>query len=377
MKKILTILITFFASLLVVNAAGFKTTLSGNKTIGEKGTITITVGVSNATNLYGFSAPITFDSSKLKLTDSTGLNGFGVAVGTKLVADASSGVNGTKNVAKLTFKALDGFKVGESTKISLGSAEGSDGESIMNGSGSSITITMEKAKSSNNNLKSLSLSTGTINFKPGTTSYSITVDNNVTDVTITAEVEDASAKVTGDGKKTLGLYANEFNVVVTAENGSKKTYTVMVNRKDSDGNVKALSGGNTLESIELTGYDLVFKEDVLEYTILLKDSNSLDIKTQSKDDKSSVTINNNGEFTYGNNVVEIVVTAENGSTKTYKINAVLLDETKTNNKTEEQDTKIITPKKEKSGSSLMTIVVIAESLVIIGGIAYLIFKFKK
>ena len=378
MKKLLTFIIAFFAGLLVVNAASFNTTISGNKTIGEKGTITLTVGVSKATNLYGFSAPITYDKTKLQLTDSTGLNGFGVAVGTKIVVDASSGVTGSKNVATLKFKALDGFKVGESVKVSIGNAEGSDGETVMSGAGSSITITMEKAKSSNNNLKSLSLSTGTINFKPGTTSYSVTVDNSVSNITITAEVDDALAKVTGDGQKSLKLYANEFNVVVTAENGSKKTYTIKVNRKDENGNVKEQSTNNKLESIKIDGYDLIFSEEVSEYTLLLKDSKALDISTKATDSSASVTVNNNGDFKYGNNVIEIVVTAENGSTKTYKINAVLLDKSDTH---EPETTTKPEEKKTEEGpisNKVMNIIVIVETIALIGGAAYIVFspKFK-
>ena len=88
MKKIFSLLcfLFLFMTFTNVSAADFSTYLSGNKSIGENGTVTVTVGVNKASNLWGFKAPINYDSSKLTLTKSTGLSGFGVAVGSSFVA---------------------------------------------------------------------------------------------------------------------------------------------------------------------------------------------------------------------------------------------------------------------------------------------------
>ena len=63
-------------------------------------------------------------------------------------------------------------------------------------------------------------------------SYSVTVKNSVDKIKIIAEAADSKASVSGAGEKTLKVGDNVFQVVCTAENGSKKTYTITVTRKD-------------------------------------------------------------------------------------------------------------------------------------------------
>lgn len=331
MKKLkyLVVLLVTCLFTLNVNAANFSTYLSGTSTIYAGGTVNITVGVNGASNLWGFKAPLTYDSSKLTLTNYSGLNGFGLAIGTNLVADASSGKNGSLSVATLTFQATSSFKEGESVTISLGTAEGSDGENLQSGSGSSHTIKMAAPLATNNNLSSLSVSPKNISFNKNTTSYSITVEHEVTSIDISATAEDSKAKVTGTGNKDLNLYTNTFNVVVTAENGSKKTYTITVIRKDKDGNIKELSTNNNLSNLEIKNYPISFNEEIDEYTILMKDIiKETDIIATASDEFATVTIDFPETLKKGNNKATITVIAENGDKKVYTINIVSVDEVK-------------------------------------------------
>ena len=326
MKKYLKIALVILLFSITTNVKAFSTTLSGDRQINENATFTITVGVNDASNLWGFRAPINYDSSKLTLVSSTGLNGFGVAVGSSFVADNSSGVNGIKSVATLTFKATSNFKVNESTTISLGSAEGSDGESTITGSGSSITISIAAPKNSNNNLASLNIAGYNIDFSKDKTSYQLTVEYDVTSIAISASAEDSKANISGIGTKELNLYSNAFNIVVTAENGSRKTYTIEVIRKDIDGNIKELATDNTLSSITIADYNINFNPEIMEYTILLTDAVMPEINAIANDSNATVTINNSESIKTGNNIIEISVIAENGAEQIYKINAIYLDE---------------------------------------------------
>lgn len=331
MKRIIKYLLAvlLFFTLNNVSAATFNTYLSANSTIYENNEFKVTVGVKNATSLYGFRAAINYDKTKLTFVDVNGLNNFGAEVGTYFVADTSSPVNGSKQVATITFKATSSFKIGEKTTISLGTGEGSDGEILMTAPSSSVTISVVKPKNSNNNLKTLSVSNGSINFNKNTTNYKVIVDNKVEEITINGSVEESTSKISGLGKKYLEIYSNFFNVVVTAENGAKKTYTVEVIRKDEDGNVKELSNENTLESLEVENYPFIFSNEIDVYTILLKENdNKLNINAKAKDENASVTINEPENYKKGNNVVTIEVIAENGTKKEYKINAVKMDEVK-------------------------------------------------
>lgn len=353
MKKVVRLICFIFLFMLFtkVEAADFSTYLTGSKSIEQNGTVTITVGVSNAKNLWGFMAPINYDKSKLTLTKVTG-NGFGVEVGKNLVADSSTGKNGSVKVATLVFKATSNFKVGESAVISLGSVEGSDGEKTLTGTSSSIKITVAAPKNSNNNLESLSIKDHNINFNKSTLNYSLVVDNTVEKINISAIAEDKTAKVSGIGNKDLNLYSNVFEVIVTAENGSKKVYSIEVIRKDIDGNIKELSKDNTLSKLEVSGYNFIFDSSIGEYTILLKNVNkALEITADASDKNATVTINNITKYKEGNNVIEILVVAENGLEKIYKINAINL------NKEEVKD-----------NNTVFYIVIILESLIIIGGV---------
>lgn len=369
MKKYLKILLVVILFSITTNVKAFSTYLSGDKEINENATFTVTVGVNDASNLWGFRAPINYDSSKLSLVSSTGLNGFGVAVGSSFVADNSSGINGSKSVATLTFKATSNFKVNESTTISLGSAEGSDGEQTITGSGSSITISIAAPKNSNNNLSNLSIDGYDIDFASNKTSYQLTVEYEVNQINIKASTEDSTARVSGTGTKDLNLYTNTFNIVVTAENGSKKTYTIEVIRKDIDGNIKELATDNTLSSITITDYNINFNPEILEYTILLNEAVIPEVNVLATDANATVTVNNPESIKTGNNVIEISVIAENGAEQIYKINAIYLDEV--------EEEKIAPDSKEDDSLNVWLIIVIIESLLIVAAIITSIILIKK
>ena len=369
MKKYLKILLVVILFSITTNVKAFSTYLSGDKEINENATFTVAVGVNDASNLWGFRAPINYDSSKLSLVSSTGLNGFGVAVGSSFVADNSSGINGSKSVATLTFKATSNFKVNESTTISLGSAEGSDGEQTIAGSGSSITISIAAPKNSNNNLSSLSIDGYDIDFASNKTSYQLTVEYEVNQINIKASTEDSTARVSGTGTKDLNLYTNTFNIVVTAENGSRKTYTIEVIRKDIDGNIKELATDNTLSSITITDYNINFNPEILEYTILLNEAVIPEINALATDTNATVTVNNPDSIKTGNNVIEISVIAENGAEQIYKINAIYLDEV--------EEEEIAPDSKEDDSLNVWLIIVIIESLLIVVAIITSIILIKK
>lgn len=329
LNKVLFMVFAFIVFAISANAADFSTYVSSNKTsitAGEQ--FTVTVGVKNAKNLYGIRAALTYDTSKLSVVSKNGSSGFALTLGSYLVVDSSNGKSGSFKVATITFKAKSSFVIGESTAIKITSVTGSDGSKTLSGSNSSATIKMVAPKASNNYLSSLSISGGKINFNKNTTSYKLTVDHNVTAVTISASTEDSKAKVSGTGSKNLNLYNNDFKVVVTAENGSIRTYTVSVVRKDKDGNTRELSSDASLSSITVEGYPFLFNKDTKEYTILLKDANKLNITATESNSGATIEVVEPDVYAKGNNVVKVNVTAENGATDTYIINAVLVEEVK-------------------------------------------------
>ena len=92
--------------------------------------------------------------------------------------------------------------------------------------GSSYTQT--KAKSSNNFLSSLTIDGLSLNepFDKEKLEYTLTVPSETEKIKINAQLADSNAKVTGTGEQKVSTGLNVFELVVTAENGSKKTYTI-------------------------------------------------------------------------------------------------------------------------------------------------------
>ncbi|RAV17912.1 cadherin-like beta sandwich domain-containing protein, partial [Paenibacillus contaminans] len=197
------------------------------------------------------------------------------------------------------------------------------------------TITVTRAKSSNADLSALTLSAGTLDpvFASGTESYTASVGNAVTSIDVTPTVADSTATVkvnndtinSGSAKNvTLGVGTNTVTVIVTAQDGTTtKTYTITVTRaKSSNADLNAL----TLSAGTL---DPVFASGTESYTASVGNAvTSIDVTPTVADSTATVTVNNdtinsgspkNVTLNAGTNTVTVVVTAQDGTTKTYTI----------------------------------------------------------
>lgn len=83
---------------------------------------------------------------------------------------------------------------------------------------------------SNNALSSLTVSAGTLTpaFDPAITEYTLSLPSQSDRLTITANPSDSRATVQGDGDISLQDGETSLSVVVTAEDGSAKAYTITV-----------------------------------------------------------------------------------------------------------------------------------------------------
>lgn len=162
----------------------------------------------------------------------------------------------------------------------------------------SVTITVgnkttstKKDLSSDNYLSSLSIDGVDLEpaFNKNTTSYNVNLEAGVTKINVKATPNDKSAKVTGIGEIEVSEGNNNIEVVVTAENGSTKTYTITANVKEYDPinvkvenskytvvrNIKNVTAPNGYEEtkIKIKGEEVpAFKNKTTGYTlVLLKD----------------------------------------------------------------------------------------------------------
>lgn len=201
-------------------------------------------------------------------------------------------------------------------------------------SNTSNTTTKTKAKSSNANLSNLGMNPNDFTgFSENKTSYDVTVPNNVTQVEIYATKKDSKASLTGTGIKKLQEGQNTANVIVTAEDGTTKTYTINIKRlsknekQDTAENLDAKSSSNSkdleLSNLEIEGVNLEpsFESSTYKYEISIKgEQSNLDIKASTNNTSDKVEIIGNENLQNGQNIITILVTnSKSDEVATYQI----------------------------------------------------------
>lgn len=228
-KKILSLVLVVVALFLFIpkaNAATGTISVSSNRTQVTVGnTVTFTVKVSTNTGMVAFQYNINYDSSLLTLTSGN-------------ASGAPTFNNSTKNLTyTFTFKAK---KAGTATfKFNAdGAAFDTDDEVTFASASKSVTIItqqqLQNSYSKNNYLSKLGVDGYSItpNFNKETLEYNLTVENNIRSINVTGTKEDSRSTVSGLGKHDLEEGTNKINIVVTAENGSSRTYTLNVTVKE-------------------------------------------------------------------------------------------------------------------------------------------------
>lgn len=347
--NILLIAVLMFAQLAVVKAAGSATINlnAANVTVGSN--VEVTVSLSNivATGGFaGFEAKVSYDSDYLEYVSKTSLANFNVgytdAVKTISGAafDEEARMKGsTANVIKLVFKTK---KAGKTT-VKINDPEVSAGNNdILTVASASKTITISDPtlKSTNANLSALLVDNFNLtpSFDKNITEYRIEVPNAVTSAIIKATPEDSKATIEGD-LKVSNLKENQDNkytITCIAEDGiTKKNYTIIIFREKKQDEI--YSDDNTLKSLSVSGYSITpnFSKDILEYNITVpNEAANIKVNAEVNNAKAKVEIIGGSDLQVGNNKVEVKVTAQNGTTKSYIINV------KKDDKTDDGNTKL-------------------------------------
>ena len=175
-------------------------------------------------------------------------------------------------------------------------------------------VTVTKAKSSDNTLSDLKVDGTTVSgFSASKTSYTLS-DNSGTSISIEAMPTDSKASVSGTGSKTLKYGKNTFTVTVTAENGTKKTYNIIVTKPDPR------SDNNYLKSLTVSGEEIDFNKNTTNYLIKVEhEVNEVTISAETEDSKASVSGTGKKTLKDYSNEFKIAVKAENETTKTYVV----------------------------------------------------------
>ena len=272
----------------------------------------------------------TFDPAKTNYTQNVSHNVTSIQV-TPIVTDATATVTVNGN------SVLSGQT---STPISLQAGSNTITIVVTAQSGATKTYVIQvnqMSPSTNADLSSLTLSSGPLNegFDPARTSYTQNVVQSVTSIQVTPIVTDATATITvnnnnvpsGQASAPIPLLAgsNIITIVVTAQNGATKTYTIQVEQfvPSTNANLSNL----TVSSGPLNeGFDPArtsYTQNVVQSVT------SIQVTPTVTDATATITVNNDyvssGQASApiplqaGNNIISVVVTAQDGTTKTYTI----------------------------------------------------------
>ena len=178
-------------------------------------------------------------------------------------------------------------------------------------------------------------------FSSGTTSYTASVANSVSQTTVTPTVNDSGAgyviKLGGvkdsDGTVSLSVGSNVITVEVTAEDTTTQTYTVTVARAAP---ATPLSTDAALSSLTLSGIDFgTFESSTTSYTASVANSVSETTVTPTVNHSGAGYVIRLGgvadsdgtvSLSVGSNVITVEVTAEDGSTaRTYTVTVTRSD----------------------------------------------------
>lgn len=260
--KVFIILLLLITIVIPKEAKALTASLScssgGSVTLGN--TITVTISGSASTSSY-WEGILSYDTSKLSLvsgnarpfTDAaTSRPSFTYtfkAIGTGSAYVKMSNMNISDELANES-----PISIASSTcTINVVNQSTSSGGSSSSGSSSSSNA----KKNSDNNLKSLSIEGATITpeFNKDTLEYSVVLPSSTTKVNVVAEKNDSKASISGNGEKEVVEGTNKIEVVVTAENGSTKTYIINAIVEEKEPIVVKVSGDK---------FNVIRKKDVLE-----------------------------------------------------------------------------------------------------------------
>ncbi|MBE6749754.1 MAG: hypothetical protein E7560_01145 [Ruminococcaceae bacterium] len=202
-----------------------------NKTYNPGDEINVTVSVKGEA-ISVVTLEVTYNPEVLEYVSGGTGGGAGVA---KIYVTHSVAEPVTLSSHKLVFKAL---KAGSSNiKVSGGMSDGVPPnlkDVTIAGASASLSV-VDATLSSNANLRALSLINIklTPSFSPDRTTYDVAVANSVTECRVSARAADANAKVEVTGTPKLQIGLNTRTVVVTAPDGTQKTYTINITRSET------------------------------------------------------------------------------------------------------------------------------------------------
>lgn len=264
------------------------------------------------------------DNSSFSYTKTAGSSGSVTITATGVVADYTTEQDETVSDSKSVTIVQPVVETPPTTNNSNGSS------SSTNSNGSSSSNTPTTKKSDNSKLKSLQIAEGAITpeFSSSVKEYSINVPNEITKLSIAAVADSSKATIKIIGNEELQVGENTIEIVVTAEDGSKTTYSVLTKRAEKELALQSLNLFYTNENGEkvelLLNPQFVFNiyeyqiDEILSYKI-----ENIEVVGIANRENAIIEVLGNEQLKTGQNeiIIKVTMTDEAGleEQKTYKI----------------------------------------------------------
>ncbi len=223
MKKLLCLVITLLISLSIIPeiyAYTFEvSTTSSSVTVGN--TITLNIKISDAAGKFNISSS---DNGIISVSPSSAwIDNTTQAVTLKANREGTATIYVTAN--DVTTYGGENVNITKQVRVTVNPKPVVGNNT---GGNSNATVITPKAKSSNNFLTSLTIDNLKLNesFDKEKLEYTLDIPADTEKIKINAQLADSNAKVTGTGEVNVSAGINNFEIVVTAENGSKRTYKI-------------------------------------------------------------------------------------------------------------------------------------------------------
>lgn len=275
---LLILCLLFSAFTLTSNAASSAVISFSSNTakVGDKVTVSVTVNPGVAMYAVGFY--LEYDSSILKYESGNGVGNAGVLQ----VEESPSGE--TSVSYSYVFSAIANGTSAVSVTDCGYEILGDGGAQSVSFGGASASITVkDPVLSGNADLKSLKVSGYSLSpsFSASTTSYSLEVPFETKKLNITAVPSDSNAKVVSvKGSSKLSVGKNTVTIVVQAQNGTQKSYTIAVTRLEGTETPEEEPLITNVDGVDHTILTKIPQEILLkDFTIEIKNVNGYDIET--------------------------------------------------------------------------------------------------
>ncbi len=298
----------------------YLNTLEGAEKISPGDVITYELKVKSSGAVSEYSTTLTYENTVIELISVENSDNFKGSNAitkspTELTFKHDTGITGEMTVARIKFRAIKDGNKSDCTITLDGRVKIEDG---------TIKTTPKytknlSIKSTDNTLKSLKLNgTDIVNFKPTLYSYTQEVDSSMLYANIDAELNSATATFKeGFAPRSVPLEygENKIEIKTAAASGDEKTYIITLIKPDNRGT------DNSLKNIILNSgkIKLDFDSKTLLYYIKTYKLDEVNVEPVLKDTKATFKVEKDEKLKIGENNINIIVTSEQGESKTYKI----------------------------------------------------------